>query len=720
MNAHSNESVDAFSIFYELLDHPTDQLMPNLAQMNELNEDVHCEVKELVKAHIKNKQDHFLHKLVSHSTNIALGNDELLFMHGEVIEGYVLSDLIGEGGQGVVYKAHRCDGKFEQTVAIKLLYPNTAIVSGEKTLKREAQSLAKFQHSGIARVFTIGEYQHHCYMIMDYIDAPSMDKFFSTHLLTLERVIDIFIKICEALEHAHAHQVLHADIKPSNILINKNMQPLLIDFGISKQVSVSSKLDNKALGFTYRFSSPEQQKGEPLDYASDVYSVAKVMQYFLSQYFANPTLKARLLKPVLAKALSENPNERIGSITSLKTSIAAVQALCPVEFETVSRLDKLKCLYARRSMLFKAVGVALLICLPLLIAFSIQRATIAGLFLQQTQVSAFLQSIFETTQSDGHFHDILNQNSLPSFSDNQIKNIEGHGKILSPYVFTNHGGKVGEPIKLKVVSEHTTPADVAFTILGDGYISHTGHYMHRFSVPGIHTVTIEAVKNAKEYDKLVLRFVIRDGRSLPIKFDDVSTQHPYFDNIHYLALRGVVIGRPNPNGSGRLFQPSQIAKQAEVLSILYLAAHEQGIIKLKKTQRQYSNLQIVNDKGYIEDFSWASAYLSHAEQQGLSIDPAHFDPKKPASKAWTARTVSQLLDLYDPSQLNNFKHIEFKDHLEFENTQLLKYAKICVLYGLCAAHGGHFQPQRAVTRAEVANIGAKILKLSKPEILESL
>ncbi|KZN43961.1 serine/threonine protein kinase [Pseudoalteromonas luteoviolacea] len=719
MTVHSNEPADAFSIFYELLDGPIDQMIQRLTQMKGLDESVCSEVRQLVQAHIKNKRDHFLPQLVSHSANVVLGNDELLYLHGEKIEDFVLSELLGDGGQGVVYKAHRSDGKFEQTVAIKLLYPNSSTTQRISSLKREAQSLAKFQHSGIVRVFTIGEYQHHCYMIMDYIDATPMDSFFSTVPLALDSVIEIFIKICEALSHAHSHQVLHADIKPSNILINEHMQPQLIDFGISKQVSFNPnhQIDNKALGFTYRFSSPEQQRGESLDYSSDVYSAARVFQYFLNKYFSSAPLKARLLKPVLAKALNKNKDERTTSMESLKASIKAVQILTPEKSGYVSRLDQARCLYARRSRIMWVISAVTVVLLPMLIVFSKQQATLAAQYSQQAQVMTFLRSIFDASQGDDHFHDILNKNHLPDTSDTQIKNIEGHGKILSPYVFTNHGGKVGEQIKLKVVSNRADPADLAFSISGGGYISHTGYYHHTFSKSGIHTVTIEAVKHSQEYDKLVLRFVIRDGKSLPIKFDDVPTTHPYFENIHYLALRGVVIGRPNPHGNGRLFQPSQIAKQAEVLSILYLAAHAQGLITLKKTQQQYDNLTVINENGYIEDFSWANNYLSYAQQQNLSIDPTQFEPKKSASKTWLAKTASQLLNLYDPSQLSSFKHVEFKDHLEFNNAQALRYAQICTLYGLCTIHDGQFQPQRAITRAEVADIGAKILKRSKPDIL---
>ncbi|KZN39265.1 hypothetical protein N480_00120 [Pseudoalteromonas luteoviolacea S2607] len=719
MTVHSRESVDAFSIFYELLDFPIDQMIQRLTQMKGLDESVCSEVRQLVQAHIKNKQDHFLPQLVSHSANVALGNDELLYLHGVKIEDFVLSELIGDGGQGVVYKAHRSDGKFEQTVAIKLLYPNSSISQRVSTLKREAQSLAKFQHSGIARVFTIGEYQHHCYMIMDYIDATPLDRFFSTHPLTLDSVIEIFLQICEALNHAHSHHVLHADIKPSNILINEHMQPQLIDFGISKQVSFNPnhQVDNAAAGFTYRFSSPEQQRGESLNYSSDVYSTAKVFQYLLNKHFSNEPLKARLLKPVLAKALNKNKGERTASIKSLKTSIEAVHMLTPEQAGYISKLDQARCLYARHSKIVWVVSMVTIVLLPMLIVFLKQQTAMADQYSQQVQVMTYLRSIFDTQQEDDHFHDILNKHHLPDTADTQIKNIEGHGKILSPYVFTNHGGKVGEQIKLKVVSNRAEPADLAFSITGGGYISHTGYYHHTFSKSGIHTVTIEAVKHSQEYDKLILRFVIRDGKSLPIKFDDVPATHPYFENIHYLALRGVVIGRPNPHGNGRLFQPSQIAKQAEVLSILYLAAHAQGLITLRKTQQQYDNLTVINERGYLEDFSWANTYLSYAQQHNLSIDPTQFEPKKPASKAWLAKTVSQLLNLYDPTQLSSYEHVEFKDHLEFNNAQALRYAQICSLYGLCVSHDGQFQPQRAVTRAEVADMGAKILKLSKPDIL---
>jgi len=719
MTINESKKTDALDIFSDLLAFSDDEMTLELSKINNLDNKVAAEVKQLISSHIRNKQDHFLPLLLSNSVNFALGNNDLLFLSGEIIDDFKLIELIGEGGQGVVYKAQRCDGKFDQTVAIKLLYPAPHLTAGMTTLNYEAQSLAKFSHHGIVRVFNIGEYQHYYYMVMDYVPGLPLNTFLSKRNLSLDQAFSIFLDICDALEHAHNQQILHADIKPSNILINSKMKPSLVDFGIAREShsSLSVKSNTKPLGFTLNFSSPEQLNGDTLNFSSDVYSAAKVFQYVLKNHFRQTQLKVRLINSVLEQASLKEAINRTPTIAELRKSLQSAYVLDVSKIKDVSNTDRFTCYCAKFKPVFTYFFFISIFSASFLYVVSSKNTTIREQQTKQNQAIDFLSTLFTAQESNGEFYKILNNDTMKGSNTqpliSPINNFEGHGNFFSPYVFTNHGGKVNEEIKLKVIPDGINISDLSLKVKGGGYISSDGYYHNIFYDDGIHTITIQALKYNKRYEKLTLRFIIRNGSDLPIKFSDVTPYNPYYTNIHYLAMRGIVIGRPSHDGKQRVFQPEQVSKQAEALSILFLSAHEKGLIQLSKTDKYFKNLVIHNQQGFIEDFSWANAYLNYAHKAGFLPSPHAFNPKKPVSKEWLAVTVSQLLQLYDPNQLKSYTPIHFKDMTTFNDLKSLKHAQLCHFYKFCSAESNYFHPKKIVTRAEVADIGAKILQLSE-------
>ncbi|MDK1286777.1 serine/threonine protein kinase [Pseudoalteromonas umbrosa] len=704
----------AFDIFEQLLELPADKMMHNVNSFEGIDSSVIEEVKSLIQAHLLNKRDMFLSSLISQSAKSALGYDELLHLSGVVIEGFELTALLGEGGQGVVYKAIRCDGKFDQTVAVKLLYPAFNMPKEAIAISVEAQSLAKLNHGSIARVFTIGQHHDYCYMIMDFINGESLDTFFANYALTLDDMLELFFKILSALAHAHDQGIVHADIKPSNILVDMDKRPVLLDFGISKHlVDMPAILAPEVQGFTPNFSSPEQRNGEAVGVSSDVYSAAKMLNTLMLKRFSDAELRVRLLSLVFKQAYLEDVKVRTPDVESLQNMlISAMHFQVPKEIN-ISLVDKLKCIVYRYKYLLVSFVLTLPVLFTVLNVLSTKNAELAQQKNENDKAIDYLERLFEAHENNGEFFDILNSSTESGHLETVSEDEEQvYSKLFSEHVFTNHGGKIREPIALKVVGKGNHVSDLAFKVTGPGYVSNEGYYRHTFTQVGIHTVTIEAQKHGLGYDKLVLRFVIRDGHGLPIQFKDVPATHPHYNNIHYLAMRGVVIGRPDKGDGGRIFQPQQVAKQAEALSILFLSAHQKGVITLTKTSHHFHNLRLVNDKGDIEDFTWANAYLVYGNKAGFMPYPEQFDPKKPVSKEWLAMIVSQLLELYDPDGVDSFSHYGFSDSTEFNSDQSLRYGQLCAFYQLCDVHGSQFQPKRAMTRGEVANIGAKILQMT--------
>ncbi len=213
---------------------------------------------------------------------------------------------LARGGMGVVYLAERADGAYQQQVALKLLAPGS--LPDEESLLRlklERQILARLNHPNIARLLDGGTTEHGApYLVMEYVEGERIDRWCRTQGLDLQARVALFLKVCTAVSYAHRNLVVHRDLKPSNILVRKDGEPKLLDFGIAKELSVDSE-QTRAGGqlLTPRYASPEQIRGEPVSTVSDVYSLGVVLYELLTG--RSPYGKAVEQPPALAHAVCE-------------------------------------------------------------------------------------------------------------------------------------------------------------------------------------------------------------------------------------------------------------------------------------------------------------------------------------------------------------------------------------------------------------------------------
>ncbi len=213
-------------------------------------------------------------------------------MAGMIVGSYCLSEEIGRGGMGVVYKADRCDGLYDKRVAVKLLCakPYTSSRSLTKRFNLERRILARLDHPHIARLIDAGTTANGIpYFVMEYIDGIPFDEYARVHSLSITDRLQLFLQICAAVDYTHNHSILHCDIKTTNILVNREGVPFLLDFGISElgeHVGISSShlSDNYPTSriMTRLFASPEQVKGNALTRASDIYSLGVVLYHLLT------------------------------------------------------------------------------------------------------------------------------------------------------------------------------------------------------------------------------------------------------------------------------------------------------------------------------------------------------------------------------------------------------------------------------------------------------
>jgi serine/threonine protein kinase len=208
-------------------------------------------------------------------------------MAGQTIGPYTVISPIGRGGMGSVWLAERSDGRFERRVAIKLLNFSVA-TGGAERFKREGRILGQLAHPHIAELIDAGvTAKGEPYLVLEHVEGEHIDEYCDNHRLAISSRVRLLIDVAAAVALAHANLIVHRDIKPSNVLVRKDGEAKLLDFGIAKLLAddstsgAATQLTLEAGGaLTPQFAAPEQITGEAITTATDVYSLG-VLSYFL-------------------------------------------------------------------------------------------------------------------------------------------------------------------------------------------------------------------------------------------------------------------------------------------------------------------------------------------------------------------------------------------------------------------------------------------------------
>ncbi len=259
-------------------------------------------------------------------------------MIGQIISHYEITEKLGEGGMGVVYKAR--DLRLDRPVALKFLPPH--LLGNEevrKRFEREAKAAAALQHPNICPVYEIDEVDGRMFIAMAYLEGEELTKRIEESPLSVERLLDIATQVARGLQEAHSKGVVHRDIKPANIMDTKSGQAVLMDFGLAQLASSSSKLtqEGTTLG-TSAYMSPEQTTGETVDHRTDVWALGVVLYEMAA---GQAPFQGYYEQAILYSILHEAPEP----ITALRTGI-------PPELERIAN----KCLTKRADERYQTVS----------------------------------------------------------------------------------------------------------------------------------------------------------------------------------------------------------------------------------------------------------------------------------------------------------------------------------------------------------------------------
>jgi serine/threonine protein kinase len=245
-----------------------------------------------------------------------------------------VTELLGHGGMGVVYKGRQ--PYLDRHVAIKLVRPDRGDGNeSQERFIREARSLAKLVHPYIVTVFDFGKAGDLCYLVMEYVEGTSLRQLIAKKSVTERDVRDFAPQIGEALQFAHECGVVHCDVKPDNILVDRRNRVRLVDFGLSRFLgpqSASSADDDRVAG-TRGYMAPEQfSMPGKVDHRADIYSSGVVLQEMLTgkgpQHSADlaallPFADPRFV-PIVSRATEPDRERRYQQMQQMNADLALV------------------------------------------------------------------------------------------------------------------------------------------------------------------------------------------------------------------------------------------------------------------------------------------------------------------------------------------------------------------------------------------------------------
>ncbi|MFN7210643.1 MAG: serine/threonine-protein kinase, partial [Aggregatilineales bacterium] len=203
-------------------------------------------------------------------------------LSGQTLGKYQILERLGRGGMATVYRAYQLG--MDRIVAVKVLHPQyTDDPSFVERFKREARSVGALRHPNIVQVIDFDVQDGEYYMVMEYIETESLkDHLQKRGALPVGEALSIARKLADALAYAHMHGMLHRDVKPANVLMGKNDEPILTDFGIAKLIDSTGLTASGAAVGTPAYMSPEAGRGDPVDERTDVYSLGVMLYEMLS------------------------------------------------------------------------------------------------------------------------------------------------------------------------------------------------------------------------------------------------------------------------------------------------------------------------------------------------------------------------------------------------------------------------------------------------------
>ncbi len=242
-------------------------------------------------------------------------------MIGQMISHYKILEKLGEGGMGIVYRAH--DTKLDRDVAIKFLPGSHAVTEQDKTrFIHEARAASALEHSNICAIYEIDETSDgQFFLVMPAYEGISLNKKIEEKPLAIDEAITIAIQIADGLQAAHEKGIVHRDIKSSNIFITSKGQVKVMDFGLARTAAMTKVTKTGMTVGTVPYMSPEQARGEKVDHRTDIWSLGVILYEMIT---GRMPFQSDYSEAIVYSILNEEPE----SLTSIRSNV-------PMELERI-------------------------------------------------------------------------------------------------------------------------------------------------------------------------------------------------------------------------------------------------------------------------------------------------------------------------------------------------------------------------------------------------
>ncbi len=331
-----------------------------------------------------------------------------------VLDRYRIVRRLGAGGMGTVYLAERCDQRYRQRVAIKVLHLGLASPELRRLFQRERQILATLEHPAIARLIDGGELTDgRPYLVMEYVEGQSIDRYCESRSLSIQARLELFLDVCAAVNAAHQRLIVHRDLKPSNILVDADGRLKLVDFGTAGllEAGIDSQTDSEPGFATPAYASPEQATGARATVAMDVYSLGTVLFQLLTgerpgagsdksslSSAVTGSLGRRLkgdLDAIVILATCRDPTRRYATVAELATDVRHHLKRLPVAARPRTLPGRAWLFGRRHPWTSLATVIILLVITGFVSSLRHERDRTAAAANRAERASAFLVDLFE-------------------------------------------------------------------------------------------------------------------------------------------------------------------------------------------------------------------------------------------------------------------------------------------------------------------------------------
>ncbi|MBU3002317.1 serine/threonine-protein kinase [Paraglaciecola arctica] len=415
-------------------------------------------------------------------------------LSGTMAGTYKLIKCIQTGGMGAIYIGERADKQYEKKVAVKLIKSMSTSEYLLVRFREERQILANLEHNNITRLIDGGTTEGGIpFLVMEYVEGIPIDQYCEKHQLTLKQRLNLFVKVCDAIQYAHQNLVVHCDLKPENILVNQDGEPKVMDFGISHLLNKTELSSDAPRLLTIQYASPEQISGSTISVSSDIYSLGavlykmltgsitfpvdattkeKVLDYISQQQVTLPSEKAGNnpdsyykssaqlidadLDAIVTKAIKAKNNERYSSAADFAEDITRKLEQHPVLARTTSWHHR-SYLFFKRNALSSIMG--LILCLSVISAS-------AAIWYQSTQVE--LQRDIAQQERDTALTEQQKAKAVTKFITNMFDSIDPDktqgNEITVLNVLESATEKLNDPEQSELAQQPMVLAEIRRTI----------------------------------------------------------------------------------------------------------------------------------------------------------------------------------------------------------------------------------------------------------------